>query len=363
MKLAIYGAQGYALGAYEAMKTLYPKREIPCFLVTRMDGNAPALGGLPVKEIAAFSKELTEEQKQDVEILIATPQNMQPEIEETLENFGFRRYRRLTSSRWVEMMKLFHVKVGRFLPLAALPVGYHEPFVRIYMAKSHVDRPLKQSCPVPDYVFPIQVGTDCCDLRVANLLDNTGEHISGKNGNYCELTALYWMWKNKLPVEGTEDGETGQYYGLCQYRRGFDLMEDDLLRLIDNEVDAVLPYPLPYEPNIHAHHERYIKDADWKTLLQALEELQPEYAQAFPEILEQQYLYNYNVILAKKSVLRDYCAWLFPVLERTEELSVPKGCERSDRYIGYMGETLETLYFVKNAEKLNIVHTGCRLVV
>lgn len=363
MKLAIYGAQGYALGAYEAMKTLYPKREIPCFLVTRMDGNAPALGGLPVKEIAAFSKELTEEQKQDVEILIATPQNVQPEIEETLENFGFRRYRRLTSSRWAEMMKLFHVKVGRFLPLAALPVGYHEPFVRIYMAKSHVDRPLKQSCPVPDYVFPIQVGTDCCDLRVANLLDNTGEHISGKNGNYCELTALYWMWKNKLPVEGTEDGETGQYYGLCQYRRGFDLMEDDLLRFIDNEVDAVLPYPLPYEPNIHAHHERYIKDADWKALLQALEELQPEYAQAFPEILEQQYLYNYNVILAKKSVLRDYCAWLFPVLERTEELSVPKGCERSDRYIGYMGETLETLYFVKNAEKLNIVHTGCRLVV
>lgn len=363
MKLAIYGAQGYALGAYEAMKTLYPKREIPCFLVTRMDGNAPALGGLPVKEIAAFSKELTEEQKQDVEILIATPQNVQPEIEETLENFGFRRYRRLTSSRWAEMMKLFHVKVGRFLPLAALPVGYHEPFVRIYMAKSHVDRPLKQSCPVPDYVFPIQVGTDCCDLRVANLLDNTGEHISGKNGNYSELTALYWMWKNKLPVDGSEDGEAGQYYGLCQYRRGFDLMEDDLLRLIDNEVDAVLPYPLPYEPNIHAHHERYIKDADWKALLQALEELQPEYAQAFPEILEQQYLYNYNVILAKKSVLRDYCAWLFPVLERTEELSVPKGCERSDRYIGYMGETLETLYFVKNAEKLNIVHTGCRLVV
>ena len=67
------------------------------------------------------------------------------------------------------------------------------------------------------------------------------------------------------------------------------------------------------------------------------------------------------MILAKKTILRDYCEWLFPILERTEELSVPKGKDRSDRYIGYMGETLETLYFMKNADKLNIVQTGCKL--
>ena len=48
-----------------------------------------------------------------------------------------------------------------------------------------------------------------------------------------------------------------------------------------------------------------------------------------------------------------------------EELSVPKGSERADRYFGYMAETLETLYFFKNSErnggKLNVVHTLCRL--
>ena len=138
---------------------------------------------------------------------------------------------------------------------------------------------------------------------------------------------------------------------------------DDLLRLSDNDVDAVLPYPMPYEPNIHAHHERYLKEVDWNALLTALQELQPEYATYFSKVLEQQYLYNYNVILAKKAVLREYCEWLFPILERIEELSVPKGCDRHDRYIGYMGETLETLYFIKNADKLNIVHTGCKLFV
>ena len=68
------------------------------------------------------------------------------------------------------------------------------------------------------------------------------------------------------------------------------------------------------------------------------------------------------MILGKKSVLRDYCEWLFPILERVEERSVPKGSERADRYIGYMGETLETLYFMKNRDCLNIVHTDCRML-
>lgn len=363
MKLAIYGAQGYALGAYEAIRTLYPRREISCFLVTRMAGNPPVLGGIPVKELVAYAGELSGEEKRQVEILIATPDQVQSDIEEILENFGFRQHRRLSFARFSELMKLFHARRGTFLPLSALPVGCHMPFIRIYMAKSHVDKPLRSSMPLPEYVFPIQVGVDCCDVRVADLADNTGNHISGKNGNYCELTALYWMWKNKLIAAGSEDGEEGQYFGLCQYRRGFDFTEDDLLRFADNGVDAVLPYPLPYEPDINVHHERYIKEGDWNAMLQALGELQPEYAEAFPKILGQQYLYNFNVILAKKKVLRDYCNWLFPILERTEKLSEPKGCERSDRYIGYMGETLETLYFMKNADKLAIVHTGCRMLV
>ena len=136
-----------------------------------------------------------------------------------------------------------------------------------------------------------------------------------------------------------------------------------VLRLSGNDVDVVLPYPMPYEPNIHSHHERYLKKEDWDALLTALREIHPEYADHFPRVLEQRYFYNYNVILAKRSVLRDYCAWLFPVLERTEELSVPKGSERADRYIGYMGESLETLYFFKNADRLNIVHTECKLLV
>ena len=80
MKLAIYGAQGYALGVYKAIKTLYPRRKISCFLVTCIDGNPSALGGIPVKTLAAYAGELSREEKRQVEILIATPDQVQPDI-------------------------------------------------------------------------------------------------------------------------------------------------------------------------------------------------------------------------------------------------------------------------------------------
>ena len=355
MDLLIFGAQGYALGAYQAIKTLYPKRTIPCFLVSECGYNADVLSGIPVRQISNIS----EVEKQSTQVLIATPENVQPEIEETLENYGFRNHRRLDSERWAELMKMFHIKLDKFLPLSALPVGCTGPFMRIYVAKSHVDRALRKKVDLPDYVFPIQVGRTNADRTIADIVDNTGDNISDRNGNYSEMTGLYWIWKNKLE-EGVDDN---QYYGFGQYRRMLEFSADDLLRLLDNDVDAVLPYPMPYEPNIHAHHERYIKPSDWDALTTALNEIAPEYSGCFDKVLSQQYLYNYNVILAKKPVLRDYCSWLFPILFRIEELT--NASSRSDRYIGYMAETLETLYFMKNSErfggKLNIVHTLCRL--
>ena len=361
MQLAIFGAQGYALGTYEALKTLYPNRVIPYFIVTKIGSNFSELGGIPVRELADVSTDMTHDEKCSIEIIIATPESLHSEIEENLENYGFHYYRRLNSERWGELMKLFHIKLGRFLPLSALPIGYNRPFIRIYMAKSHKDRPLKNIFELPDYVYPLQVGTANTNVSIADLSDDKGENISPKNVNYSELTGLYWIWKNKLCIVGVTEYEENQYYGLVQYRRMFGFSEDDLLRFIDNDVDVILPYPMPYEPDINMHHERYIKNVDWSALLKALEELQPEYADYFSKVLEQRYLYNYNVIVAKKAILREYCEWLFPILERTEELSNPKGADRADRYIGYIAETLETLYFIKNTDKLNIVHTECKL--
>ena len=75
------------------------------------------------------------------------------------------------------------------------------------------------------------------------LLDCDGRNISQKNGNYSELTVLYWIWKNQL-ISGCDKAE---YYGLAHYRRILELTEDDMLRLENNEVDVVLPYPMRWK--------------------------------------------------------------------------------------------------------------------
>lgn len=364
MNLVIYGAQAIALGACKALQTLYPKRPVGCFLVTSIKGNAPVLDGIPVLEITEFAERLSPEEKDNTEILIATPENVMSEIEGVLEEHGLRCYTRITSSRWAELMRCYYVCSKKYIPIAVLPVGFHKANLHMYMAKFYKDKPLTSEYHMPKWMMPIQVGAALCKERVADVLDCEGENISAKNGNYSELTALYWIWRNCLMKKDEDDDcEAYSYYGLSHYRRILELAEDDILRLKDNDVDVVLPYPMPYEPDIEEHHKRYLADADWDALRQALAELQPEDAKAFPQILKQQYFYNYNIILARKSVLAEYCGWLFPILERIELLSIPEGSKRQDRYIGYMGETLETLYFMNRSDRLNIVHTGYQFLI
>ncbi len=376
MEVIIFGAQGIALGAYQAFHSLYPERKVRCFLVSHMGNNASTLGGLPVLELHTFSHNLSQDEKDKIQILIATPENVMDEIEKILEEYGFHCHIRLTASRWAQFMGYHYMHGKKFIPLSALPIGYYKPGIYMFMAKFYKDRLLRQDYDIPEWIIPIQAGAALCHERVTALLDCDGENISLKNGNYSELTVLYWIWKNCLMRDASGNGcyrtsrretkaDSGKikYYGLSHYRRILELTEDDILRLEDNKVDAVLPYPMPYEPDIRQHHKRYLTEGDWGALLTALKELQPEYANAISSVMSQQYFYNYNIILAREEVLADYCSWLFPILERTEQLSEPKGWERKDRYIGYMGEALETLYFMYNRDKLELVHTGCRFLI
>lgn len=360
IEIVIYGAQGMALGAYEAIQNLYPKRSIQCFLVTERGINAETLGGLPVCELGEFVHSLSEIEKGDLEILIATPENVMSQIERSLDEVGLHQYRRLTSENWAELMARHYAKQGQFVSLRDLPAGSATADICVYMAKFYKDKPLQADYRIPQWVVPIQVGAVLCKERITDVLDCNGENISEKNGNYSELTALYWAWKNGMTLQVKEPNEA--YYGLCHYRRILELSEEDLLRLKNNDVDAVLPYPMPYEPSIDAHHERYLAQVDWEALLAALAECSPEYAKVFSAILKQRYLYNYNIMILRAPVFQKYCEWLFPILERTEQLSVPKGSERKDRYIGYIGEILATLYFMANLDGLNITHAGCRFL-
>lgn len=360
MDLAIYGAQSIALGAYEAIHNQYPSRNIRCFLVTERGNNAEVLSGIPVLELEAFSKTLSVEEKEHMEVLIATPESVMPEIEKNLDEQGLFCHVRLTSSRWADLMSYHYTCNREYLPLRALPPGYHKAEIRMFMAKFYKDKPLNERFQRPEWITPIQVGASLCTERIADISDSDGENISEKNVNYSELTALYWIWKNRL-LDPSVNREY-DYYGLVHYRRILELTEDDIFRLLDNDVDAVLPYPMPYEPDIEEHHTRYLKSEDWNAVWKAVKDIQPEYAKAFSGILKQPFFYNYNIILAKTEVLTEYCNWLFPILEHVEKQTMLRDPGRADRYMGYIAETLETLYFMANKERWNITHAGCRFL-
>ncbi len=361
MKLAIFGAKSIALSICMAIKRLYTGCEVETFLVSALDGNPSSLAGIPVQEIGNYPKK-------EMNILIAVPEDVQLEIAEFIKRQGFFHYVCMDFQKRNHLLEQYFDSLREYSSLHKLPVGKQKAKLRVYQAKFHRDRELKNRYSTPDWIVPIQAGAALTSERVAKETDSSGKHISEKNIDYSELTALYWIWKNRLEKEGRTDDwrdEAGQaeYYGLFHYRRVLDIRKSDLYRMDKNGVDVVLPYPLPHEPSMYEHHTRYVKESEWKLLLKVLKALHPEYAERFKKILRQPYLYNYNIVIAKRRILKEYCEWLFPILEWVERLSTDSEEECSKRYLGYLGENLLTLYFLCNQWKLNIVHTGWIMLV
>ena len=348
-QVAIYGAQMVAVSVYYALKTLYPDVMVTAFVVSNMEGNPAKIDGIPVMDLEAYERTGNKNSK----ILIALPENFHAEIAAALIAKGFEKYVCIDSVTEAEIMRRFYAVTGEFAVLSDFPKGENCPEVFVGMSKFYKDRQLNGNYEIPGYVYPVQAGAALTDVQVAELRDDKGDNISHKNVNYSELTAMYWIGKHM----------SSDYMGLFHYRRMLDVKVEDLLRLKENDIDVILPYPTVHYPNINEHHKRYLKQQDWDAMMQALKELAPEYARRLPEIFEKQFFYNYNMLIAKEKVFKDYCDWLFPILQRTEELSVPKGSERADRYIGYLGENLTTLYFMVNADKLKIVHTGRLMLI
>lgn len=357
MTYYLFGAQAIALSVLRA----YGRKIIKAVVVSCKEGNPATLDDVPVLTIEELATSLSEQERMNSQIIIATPEDIHTDIEDILVSYGFPNYHKMDSEEWAELMGLYYRCLQIFPLLGTLPIGIKKSFMRVYAACFEKDRPLLKSVEYPEWLVPLQVGAENAVRKIARLQDNQGRNISVKNKNYCEITGLYWLWKNKLGKKPV--GNDRQYYGLFQYRRMLMISEDDIYRLADNEVDVVLPYPMIYAPNISEHHKRYLSDKDWQVLLDVIGRYSPQYMCVMQDVMAQQYFYNYNVMIAERSVLNDYCQWLFDILEQVELLSSPPEQERADRYLGYMAENLATVYYLGNKNNLHIRHVGCRILI
>lgn len=209
----------------------------------------------------------------------------------------------------------------------------------------------------PEIYTPLLVGSYNKDSKDI-LRDDIGDNISNKNENYCELTGLYWIWKNSK----------SDIVGLCHYRRFLSknflsnkskyFLNDKDIDKIFEKYDLILPKRIfYYKSNVRDNIKFAPNKNDMKVLRGVIEELTPEYLEAFDEYLNRQYTYLCNIMITKKEILDEYCEWLFKILYRTEEVLDPDTYLNDNyrkRMFGFLSERLLNVWVIKNKDKLKI---------
>lgn len=197
---------------------------------------------------------------------------------------------------------------------------------------------------------PVQVGRALHKPLEGIQGDNTGENISEKNPNYCELTALYWAWKNI----------DAEWLGLVHYRRYFvtknskdkwnNIVSAKEWDYLMSKYDVILPKKRNYwiETNYsqyaHAHH---VEDLD--RTRDILLEKYPEYVPAFDRVMKSTSGHRFNMFVMKKELLDSYCTWIFSVLEELESrLDITSYSVNDARVYGFVSERLLDVWLETN---------------
>lgn len=205
--------------------------------------------------------------------------------------------------------------------------------------------------PEKDVYIALQVGTALHD-NLDYERDDVGESISERNLSYCELTGLYWVWKNV----------DCDIVGISHYRRYFEydhdfLDKEDIEKILDS-YDVILPYSKYVEDgSIRKHygvgHE--VKDLD--LVGDIISELCPEYKKAYDVCMQSEFFYPLNMIVTRKKLYDDYCSWLFPILfELEKRADVSNYDDYQKRMIGFVSERLLRVWIMM--KKVRIYEMG-----
>lgn len=353
-KVYIVGAHSRGRTAAYYLRYLNPEIKIEAYLYDNDEENESSIDGLPVIHIDENTKLHTE-----YPVYIGTRGIFHPSIVENLKRIGMQDVRPITVALDLQLrneyLKKYYEGIGReFVKIDELSINETtddesaEVAASVYVAKSIFDKPLKDTYELQDYEREIQVGAALSEQRLGEhiVVDNVGENISVRNKQFCELTALYWIWKN-----ATED-----IVGLVHYRRHFTLSSDWKQRMMAHGVDVILPIPLYVAPSVDGNFRSRHDASDWDFMLQCLKDrdvLDYEGAVAFFD----GNLYSpCNMFIARKEVVGDLCEWMFPILFAVADHGGQKEDAYQNRYPGFISERLISYFFEKNRNKYKVVY-------
>ena len=205
--------------------------------------------------------------------------------------------------------------------------------------------------PSEDVYMPIHCGRAVSKLDLTSLTwmrshtvgDDTGENISKLNPYFCELTALYWAWKNYDHL-GAPDR-----IGLCHYRRYF--------MNIGGEGEITVPIHYLHE----TIREQFNRHHDARELSQALALLPTQgLKDDFERYLNQKRGYFFNMFVLPKDIFFEYCELIFGVLlTLLEKNSWQKLDTYQRRMPGFLAERLTGgfIYHLKNRRGIPLHET------
>ncbi len=213
----------------------------------------------------------------------------------------------------------------------------------------------KYQMPEEKMYLPIHVGKEGKqDLGYTG--DNTGDNISNKNNFYCELTGMYWAWKNL----------DADYIGLCHYRRYFScskkipkeeqekfkavLHEDEVNKIIE-KTDVILPKKRSYFhiENLYDHYKHTMYVEPLEETRKIIEEKCPKYLTEFDKLHKRTSAHMFNMFIMKKEILDKYCTWLFDILFELEKRYNPSQYDSFHaRYLGRISELLLDVWIYTN---------------
>lgn len=213
----------------------------------------------------------------------------------------------------------------------------------------------KYKMPKDEMYLPVHVGAEGKNIDLGYVKDNTGENISEKNASYCELTGLYWAWKNL---------ET-PYIGLAHYRRHFSYSKKSK-EAFENVLSYAELKPLLktykifvpkkrnyYIETLYSHyaHTHYASHLDETRNI--IKKLYPNYLNSFDIIMNRRGGYMFNMMIMQKELFSDYCEWLFSILTKLEKRIGNGNQELSDFQGRFYGRVSELLFNVWLEQKIS----------